>query len=186
MGEGRGNGALRHSLPIRFICNCNLDSDRMEFNVKTRRKRMLSASFGTTGWIRTSSLQSRSPQAGGRKKLDHTGIRLLMYPPRRPFSYSKMHPSKVSGLGDPLHRSGARGKDTRTVNRSATVSTVSVPPQASVKLRAMDRPSPLPPSVRLASPRTNRAVKSTSAGSSCREVLRRLASALPCSAFRVR
>ncbi len=50
----------------------------------------------------------------------------------------------------------------------------------------MERPKPLPPSVRLASPRTNRAVRSTPVGSSSREVLRRLASALPASVFKER
>ena len=80
----------------------------------------------------------------------------------------------------------ARGKDTTAVNRSASVSTWKSPPQASVKELAMESPRPLPPSVRLASPRTNRAVRSTPSGSSSREVLRRLASALPAPVFRER
>ena len=47
--------------------------------------------------------------------------------------------------------SSARGKDTTAVNKSASVSTWKSPPQASVKELAMERPKPLPPSVRLAS-----------------------------------
>ena len=78
------------------------------------------------------------------------------------------------------------GKLTMTVKRSAMVSTRKVPPQASVKELAIERPKPLPPSGRLASPRTNRAVRSTPVGSSSREVLRRLASALPTSVFKER
>ena len=84
------------------------------------------------------------------------------------------------------------------MNKSASVSTWKSPPQASVKELAMERPKPLPPSVRLASPRTNRAVRSTPVGSSSREGLRRLAylslktevgrlaSALPTSVFKER
>ena len=43
-------------------------------------------------------------------------------------------------------------KLTFIVNRSAIVSTLNVPPQASVKHFAYERPRPLPPSVRLSSP----------------------------------
>ena len=68
-----------------------------------------------------------------------------------------------------------RGKETAAVNRSAWVWTEKAPPQASVKVRAMDRPRPLPPSVRLSSPRTNRSVRSTPSGSSSLEVLRTMA-----------
>ena len=50
------------------------------------------------------------------------------------------------------------GKVTTAINRSASVDTVSVPPQARVKDSAMDSPRPEPPSVRLSSPRTKRAV----------------------------
>ena len=77
------------------------------------------------------------------------------------------------------------GKLTMAVNRSAMVSTRKVP-QASVKLLATDSPKPVPPSVRLSSPRTNRAVKSTPSGSSLREVLQREATAALSVVFRER
>lgn len=79
-----------------------------------------------------------------------------------------------------------KGKLTMAVKRSAMVSTRKVPPQASVKLLATDRPKPVPPSVRLSSPRTNRAVKSTPSGSSLREVLQREATAALSVVFRER
>ena len=90
-----------------------------------------------------------------------------------------------AGFSHPSHR----GKVTTAVKRSAMVSTRKAPPQASVKDLAMLSPRPLPPSVRLPSPRTNRAVKSTPSGSSLREVFRRLTSACPAAGtavFRVR
>ena len=88
-----------------------------------------------------------------------------------------------------FHRLGScmdTGKLTMAVKRSAMVSTRKVPPQASVKLLATDRPKPVPPSVRLSSPRTNRAVKSTPSGSSLREVLRMEATAALSVVFRER
>ena len=72
----------------------------------------------------------------------------------------------------------AKGKVTVTVKRSATVSTESLPPQASVKDDAMERPSPAPPSVRLSSPRVKRAVKSIPVGRSVAEVFRTMTQAV--------
>ena len=50
------------------------------------------------------------------------------------------------------------GNFTVTTKRSAMVSTENFPLQACVKLWAIDRPKPLPPSLRLLSPRTKRSI----------------------------
>ena len=67
-----------------------------------------------------------------------------------------------------------------TMNKSPSVWTLNRPPQASVKLLAMDSPRPLPSVVRFWSPRTKRAVRwSASMVISLREMFRIITVARP-------